>query len=260
MSIATMMRAALAAIVFAAGPASAKDWSTIRIGSEGARPPFNFLDGKGELQGFEIDLARAACARIKARCEFIATEWDSLIPGLLAGKFDAVFASLAITAPRRAVVAFTDRYYATPALFVARKESAGNAAAPAAMRGKVLGAQAGTTYADYLEKLYAPDGAQVKLFQTQGEAALALAAGRVDAILADKISLMTWLERSHDGDCCQVVGPDLSDPALVGAGVGAAVRQNDDDLRMLLDGALADIRADGTYARINARHFPYSLY
>ena len=251
---------AVAAAALIPGGAGAKQWTTIRIASEGAYPPFNMLNSDNQLEGFDIDVARAVCAAEKVTCEFVAQDWDGLIPALLAGKFDAVFASMSITAERRKVVAFSDRYYASPALFVAGKTSGLMDSSPKALSGKTLGAQSGTVSARYLEAVYAPAGAEVKLYATQDEANLDLSAGRVDAVLADKLVMLPWLEHAGDGDCCQVIGQDVSDPAYFGEGIGAALRKQDTDLKALIDKGIADIRADGTYERINAKYFPFSIY
>jgi polar amino acid transport system substrate-binding protein len=249
---------AIAALV---QPASAAGkWSTIRIGTEGAYPPFNFLDSNQQLQGFDIDIAKAICDKEQVSCEFVAQDWDGLIPALLAGKYDAIFASMSITDERKKTIAFTDRYYRSPALFVADKKYASLATTPEAFSGKTIGAQSATVSATYLEALYAPAGAEVKLYATQDEANLDLASGRLDAVLADKVVMLPWLEKQPSGQCCQVIGPDVSDPKYFGEGIGAGLRKGDADLKALLDKGIADIRADGTYDRINAKYFPFSLY
>lgn len=250
----------VAAFALAGFPALAKDWTKIRIGTEGAYPPFNYIDADRQLKGFEIDLARAICERARAACEFVAQDWEGLIPALLAGKYDVIFASLSITDERRKVIDFSEKYYASPSLFVAPKESAGMGITPEALRGKIVGAQAATVNARFLEERYAPAGVEVKLYVTQDEANFDLASGRLDAVLADKLVQLPWLEKSAEGACCQVIGPDMTDPAYFGRGIGAGLRKGDDDLKALIDKAIAEIRADGTYARINAKYFPYSVY
>lgn len=252
--------AAIAAATLLAPAAHAKDWTTIRIGTEGAYPPFNFYGPDRNLQGFEIDLAKAVCENQKVKCEFVAQDWEGLIPGLLAGKFDAIFASLSNTEERRKAIAFSEKYYSTPSLFVTSKDNAAMAVTPEAMSGKTIGAQGGTVSARYLQAVYAPAGAEIKLYVTQDEANLDLSAGRLDAILADKVVMLPWLEKESDGGCCQVVGPDIADPRYFGAGIGAGLRKGDDDLRALIDAGIAAIRKDGTYERINAKYFPFDIY
>ena len=253
--------AAIAALVLAlAPPAYAKDWTTVRIGTEGAYPPFNFMDSNQQLQGFDIDIAKAICEEEKVTCEIVAQDWEGLIPALLAGKYDAIFASMSITEERAKTIAFSNRYYRSPALFVASKGNAALPSTPKGLAGKTVGAQSGTVSATYLQAVYAPAGVDVKLYATQDEANLDLASGRLDAMLADKVVMLPWLEKSQDGGCCQVIGQDVSDPKYFGDGIGAGMRKSDPELKALIDKGIADIRADGTYDKINAKYFPFSLY
>ncbi len=258
-ALARLVLAAAAAVALASG-AAAKEWKTIRIGSEGAYPPFNMIDSNRQLQGFEIDLAKAICAEEKVTCEFVAQDWEGLIPALLAGKYDAIFASMSITDERRKVIAFTEKYYTSPSLFVTTRENASLQPTPETMSGKTVGAQTGTVSARYLQEVYAPAGAEVKLYVTQDEANLDLASGRLDAILGDKFVMLNWLEKSADGGCCQVIGPDFGDPKYFGDGIGAGLRKGDGDLKALLDKGLKAVRASGEYDRINAKYFPFSIY
>ncbi len=252
----------LALIAASLAPPSlqAKEWTTIRIGTEGAYPPFNFVDSNQQLQGFDIDIAKAICDEEKVACEFVAQDWDGLIPALLAGKYDAIFASMSITEERKNAIAFSNKYYQSPALFVTDKKNAALVPTPQAMAGKTIGAQSATVSAKYLDGVFAPAGAEIKLYATQDEANLDLASGRVDAVLADKVVMLPWLEKSPDGRCCQMIGADVNDPKYFGEGIGAGLRKDDPDLKALIDKGIADIRANGVYARINAKYFPFSLY
>jgi lysine-arginine-ornithine-binding protein len=250
----------LAAAIAAPSALAAKDWSYIRIGSEGSYPPFNFMDSRQQLQGFDIDIANAICERLKARCEFVAQDWESIIPGLLAGKYDAIVASMSITEERKRSIAFSKKYYQSPALFVAARKNAALGATPEGLSGKQVGAQAATVSANYLHEVYAPAGVEVKLYATQDEANLDLASGRLDAVLGDKLALLPWLENSAQGRCCQVIGQDVRDPRYFGEGIGVGLRKQDADLKALIDRAIDEIRADGTYDSISAKYFPFSLY
>ena len=222
----------------------------LRIGSEGYYPPFNFVDQSGQLKGFDIDIALALCERLKVECKLVAQDWDGIIPALLAGKYDAIVASMSITDERRKVVSFTDKYYSNKVRFVAAK---GGGFDPARLAGKTVGTQRATIAASWLAKN--AGGAKVKLYDKQTDAYLDLAARRLDAIFADGLVLHDWL-KTKAGAGFEMVG----DAYELDEGIGIAVRKEDNTLRQRLNAALAAILADGTYARINARYFPFSIY
>ncbi|PZQ84896.1 MAG: amino acid ABC transporter [Ancylobacter novellus] len=263
MSLVTRIAAAavLAAATLAGGVsgASAKDWKVVRIGTEGAYPPFNYVENN-ELKGFDIDIAKAMCAKMKVECTFVAQDWDGIIPALLAGKYDAIVASMSITEERQKQIAFSKKYYQTPATFVAPKDTKITDTSPAALKGKVLGAQASTIHSNYLEDVYAKAGAEVKLYGKQDEANLDLANGRLDAVLADKVVLLEWLEKTKEGGCCKFVGGEYKDPKYFGAGVGVGIRKDNPELVAMFNKAIDEIIADGTYKKINDKYFPFSVY
>ncbi|MCX5493883.1 ABC transporter substrate-binding protein [Kaistia dalseonensis] len=253
MRFATRIALAAAAILAATLGAEAKDWKTIRIGTEGAYPPFNFIDSNQQLQGFDIDIAKAVCEKLKAECTFVAQDWDGIIPALQAGKFDAIFASMSITDERKKVVDFSRAYYNTPSAFFAVKGSGITDNSPAGLKGKTLGAQSSTIQSGYLESNY--KDFDVKLYPTQDEVNLDLISGRIDALLVDKVVGTDWL-KTKDGSCCEEVGADVP----LGGGVGAAVRKDDTDLRDQISKAIEEIKADGTYAKLNAKYFDFSIW
>ncbi|WP_414591279.1 ABC transporter substrate-binding protein [Ancylobacter sp. G4_0304] len=248
------MLAAAAVLAASAGMAHA-EIKKVRIGTEGAYPPFNSVDSTGKLVGFDIDIANALCDKMKVECTFVAQDWDGIIPALLAKKYDAIVASMSITDERKQKVAFTDPYYLTPGNFIAPKDSKITDITPAGMKGKIIGAQSATTGATYLEDKY--KDSEIKLYPTQDEANADLASGRLDAVLADKFVLYEWLEKTDAGKCCAFVGADLSDVNPDGTGI--AVRQEDNELREALNKAIKEIVADGTYKKINDKYFPFPI-
>jgi len=241
-----------AAVTTAAGTASAE---TIKIGTEGAYPPFNSLTADGKLEGFDIDIANALCAEMKAECEFVVQDWDGIIPALQAGKFDAIVASMSITEERKKQVAFTNKYYTTPLAVVALKDSDLTSTEPAAMAGKTVGAQASTTQSIYAQDFYTPAGADVKQYPTQEEAVQDMLNGRLDAIISDKFVLTDWMKTTAN-DCCKLIG----DVAGTETETGIAVRLGDDALREKLNAAIDAIVADGTYKTIQAKYFDFDIY
>jgi polar amino acid transport system substrate-binding protein len=251
----TLFAAAVATAMLAG--AAVADMKKVRVGTEGAYPPFNSYDADKNLVGFDIDIAKALCEKMKADCTFVAQDWDGIIPALLANKYDAIIASMSITAERAKKVAFSDKYYNTPARFVAQKGSGITDTSPEALKGKVIGAQSSTTHSSYLEDIYR--GAEIKLYGTQDEANLDLASGRTDLVLADSIVLLEWM-KTKDGACCEFVGKDVTSEKHFGKGAGIAMRKEDTELKDAMNKALAEIIADGTYKKINEKYFPFSIY
>ncbi len=258
MSLATRIAAAALMIAAAVTGASAKDWKVVRVGTEGAYPPFNYIEN-GEIKGFDIDIAKALCAKMKVECTFVAQDWDGIIPALLAGKYDAIIASMSITEERKKQIAFSDKYYNTPATFVTTKDSKITDTSPEALKGKVLGAQASTIHSNYLEDVYAKAGAEVKLYPKIDDTHLDLVNGRIDALLSDKVVELEWLN-TKDGACCKFVGAEYKDKKYFGEGVGVGIRKDDPELVAMFNKAIAEIRADGTYKKINEKYFPFDVY
>ncbi|MCB1498512.1 MAG: ABC transporter substrate-binding protein [Bauldia sp.] len=253
MRIVKAMVGAALVLAASAGFAGAKDWTTVRIGIEAAYPPFNGYNANNELVGFDYDIGLALCAKMGVECSFVAQDWDGMIPALLAGKYDAIVSSMSITDERKEVVDFTDKYYTNALTFVAPKDTGITDVSPAGMAGKILGAQGSTVSAQYLEEQYGD--ADVKLYPTQDDAYLDLAAGRLDAVLADVGPSNLWLAGA-DGACCAFLGEAVVKDDLV----GIAIRKEDGDLKAMFNKAITDIVADGTYKTINDKYFPFSIY
>ena len=248
MDIRTIIAAAVIG-VFVAGSAHAAD--KLRIGTEGAYPPFNQIDATGAVIGFDIDIAAALCNEMQVECEFITQDWDGIIPGLLAKKYDAVVASMSITEERLKAVAFTDPYYSNKLRYVAPK---GSTIDVKDLKGKSVGAQRATISASYLEDNLGDD-VSIKLYDTQENAYLDLESGRTDVVLADMLVTYEWLQKGA-GEKFEFIGEEVN----IDDSIGIAVRKEDEELRERLNKALAAIVADGTYEKINAKYFPFSIY
>ncbi len=249
-----MTAAVLSCLSMAATPVVASD--TLRIGTEGAYPPFNFYKANGQLAGFDIDISKAICAEMKRDCEFVAQDWDGIIPALLANKYDVVVASMFITETRKKQVAFSQPYQASAMTFVADKYVSLSSITPASMKGKIIGAQGSTTQAEFLLANY-PDS-DVRLYPTQDAVNLDLANGRIDAQAGDIMPMTDWL-KTPEGACCERVGEMITDPVYVGEGVGMALRKEDSVLLTDINLALTAIIANGTYQKINDAYFTLNL-
>ncbi len=253
---------ALIALVCAAGTIQAKDWKVIRIGVEGAYPPFSYTTADGQLEGFDIDIARALGKAMGAEVKLVAQDWDGIIPALLARKYDAIVASMSITEERKKKVAFTNKYYQTPAKFVvkkgAMKEFTRDQVAEVTA-GKKIGVQRATIHDNFITDQGAKD-TQIKRYATQDEAYMDLAAGRVDMLLADSVAMSEGFLKKPEGKDYQFIGPDLTEVKYFGEGAGIACRKKDKDLVELFNKAIDQIRADGTYKAIQDKYFDFNVY
>ena len=241
-----------------ASSVSANEWDKIRIGVEGAYPPFSSVEKDGTLIGFDIDIARALCEEIGAECVLVPQDWDGIIPALLARKYDAIIASMSITEERKKKVAFSDKYYNTPAKF-ARKKGSGITISKAGLKGKTVGVQRATTHDNFITAEFG-DSVNIKRYGTQDEAYLDAIAGRVDLLLADSIAMEVGFLKTDKGKGWEFVGPGFSDPKYFGVGAGIAVRKGDRELAKLFSLAIKVIRASGVYHRINGKYFAFDVY
>lgn len=238
--------------------AVAQDWSKLRIGVEGAYPPFSAVTTSGELYGFDIDIANALCDEIGASCTLVQQDWDGIIPALLARKFDAIIASMSITEERKKKVAFSIKYYNTPGRF-AQKKGSGIEISKDGLKGKTVGVQRATTHDNFVTEVFG-DAVEVKRYGTQDEAYLDAKAGRLDLLLADSVAMSEGFLETDEGADWEFVGPGFSDPKYFGEGAGVAIRKGDKDLVELFNNAIMTIRENGTYKKINDKYFDFDVY
>jgi len=257
------------------GVASIANSQTIRIGTEGAYPPWNNLNSAGELEGAEIDFGNEACERMGVTCEWVTQDWDGIIPALLQGKYDIIIAGMSITEERKEKVNFTTGYMTDGARFAVLKNSGlanlniagmakvnlNNAGGKeqaaigqliAAMDGKTVCVQSSTIHQNFLEK-HMSGAVDVKLYQAVDDHNLDLAAGRCDAVLADVGSIIDFME-SDSGVDVAFTGPTFSG-GVFGDGVGGAVRKEDSDILEMWNAAIAEMSKDGTTAEITKEWF-----
>ncbi|MCY1286040.1 ABC transporter arginine-binding protein 1 [compost metagenome] len=244
-----MLLAAAATLAFGSGAFAA---DKLKIGTEGAYPPFNLIDASGQVVGFDVEIAQALCAKMKAECSVVTSDWDGIIPALNAKKFDFLAASMSITEERKQAVDFTEPYYTNKLQFIAPKGSDFKTD-QASLKGKVIGAQRATIAGTWLEDNL-KDVVDIKLYDTQENAYLDLSSGRLDGVLADTFVNWEWL-KSDAGKDFEFKG----DPVFDNDKIAIAVRKGD-PLREKLNQALKEIVADGTYKKINDKYFPFSIY
>lgn len=223
----------------------------IRFATEATYPPFEYIDQSGQIKGFDIDIANALCARIKAQCTFSNQAFNSLIPSLKLGKFDALISALGVTPEREKQVAFTHSYYEPSGSFVARISAH---YLLTSLPGKTIGAQQGSTFEKYLHDKYG-NKVTVKTYASIQDAFLDLDSGRVDAVLADTPIAQAWLKQSDNAKMYAIVEKPIVDHDYFGAGYGIAVNLNSKDLLDELNKALDQIKANGTYEKILRQYF-----
>ncbi|MGL4576130.1 MAG: transporter substrate-binding domain-containing protein [Burkholderiaceae bacterium] len=234
--------------------AQAPDWKKIRIGVEGNYPPFSMISPDGKLSGFDIDIANAICAQLKAECQLIQQEWDGMIPALNVRKFDAIVASMTISEERKKVVDFSDPYYDVPSRWVA-KAGAFKDASPASFKGKKIIVLRNSPRAKYVADNYKES--EVLLVTKETDVYMELAAGRGDIGFGSSVVSAESFLKKPEGKGFAQVGPTVNLGA--GAGVGIAVRKGEDALREKINGALKAIRADGTYKKMADKYFDFDV-
>jgi lysine-arginine-ornithine-binding protein len=231
------------------------DGVTLRIGTEGAYPPFEYRDASGALKGMDVDIGNALCAEMKATCTFLPQDFDGLIPAIKAGKIDLIISSLSMTPDRAKVIDFTKPYYISQSQFVASKSS-GITDDPATLKGKTVAVQSGTIHQAYMEQML-PDVPE-KTYNTVQEAELDLEAGRVDAMLADKLLMYDWVTKVGMAKGFDYVGKPVAGP-LVSGQIGIGVKKGNMALTQSLNAAIDKLLADPAYDRIVANYFPFSI-
>lgn len=233
-----------------AAPVAAAD---LRIGVEGAYPPFSSVDADGNLTGFDIDIARALCAEMNVECELVQQDWDGIIPALNAKKYDAIIASMSATEERRELVDFTGHYYKDGARF-ARKKGSGIRISYKGLGGKAVGVQRGTVTDNFLTNEF--PGAEVKRYGELTDAFADMEAGRLDLVLADFLTMSAWVK---DNDAYELAGQTYT-TAKYFPEIAIAVRKGEEELRDRLSAAIKAIRANGKYKAINDKYFDFDIY
>lgn len=225
----------------------------IHFATEATYPPFEYIDQSGNIKGFDIDIANAICDKINATCTFSNAPFDSLIPSLQMGKYDALIGALGITPQRQKVVAFSDPYFHDSVSFVA-PVSEKLELSKDAMKGKVIGVQGGTVLSQYLTDTYGDD-VTVKTYASELQALMDLQNERVDAVLGDTPLIKNWLKKQSNGKFTIVDNPVNSDSPYFSQGFGIAVNKKNKDLLAKINKGLAEIKADGTYEKISNKYF-----
>jgi octopine/nopaline transport system substrate-binding protein len=256
-----------------------KSWDKVTIATEGAYAPWNFMGPDGKLQGYEIDLANELCSRMKVKCNIVAQDWDGIIPGLNAGKYDAIMASMGVTPEREKVVSFSVAYTQAPNGFMTLKssplaqmpdlnkvfnlsqdEDAAKkevAKLRTLLSGKVLGVQTGSTASNFVDK-YLKDFVRVREYKTMEQHNLDLEAGRVDLVMAN-VTVLNKATTQPDMKDATLAGPRFVGGVLGGGTTNVALRKGDPELKAMFDKAIKSANDDGTNRRLMKKWFGLDL-
>uniref|UniRef100_UPI004048316F transporter substrate-binding domain-containing protein n=2 Tax=Yoonia sp. TaxID=2212373 RepID=UPI004048316F len=230
-----------AVLALTAGAALADADGVVRLGTEGAYPPFNFINDAGEVDGFERELGDELCLRAELTCEWVTNEWDSIIPNLVSGNYDAIMAGMSTTEERREVIEFSEEYtFPDPSAYLTMNDATD-------LTTGVIAAQTGTVQAAYI----AGTGATLLEFATPDETVAAVKNGEADAVLADKSYLLPIAQA--DGELSLV-----ANEVLIGGGTAIGLRQSDTDLKAKFDAAIASMKEDGTLNALLTKWLPGS--
>lgn len=264
---------ALAAFLLATGLAHGGERTAITIASEGASPPWDYIDESGALIGFDIDVGNELCTRMKLQCTFVAQDWDGIIPGLLVKKYDAIMAGMSITEKRKKSIAFSIPYAVAPNQIVmrralglpssdidaklnltdidaAKKETIEKLRQ--SLTGRTLGVLRSSNSEAVVQELFG-DVAEVRSYDSQENLKLDLTSERIDGGLGDRLVWKQFLD-TPEGKAVEFFGPQLSGGTW-GPGVGVGLRKEDADLAAAFDKAIEASVKEGTLRKISQKWF-----
>jgi polar amino acid transport system substrate-binding protein len=216
-------------------------------------PPFFVKDASGKWNGWEVDALNAVCKAMKENCEFVEVAWEGIIPALQAKNIDVIWAAMSITEERRKVISFSDPYYATT-LVIAGQKGSGASIDPQSLKGKRAGVQVSSVSEKYARKFFEPLGGEIVTYQTQDEVHQDLVAGRIDVALGSAGLILDFLGTDSGKGCCDFVAGVPYDPIL-GDGIGAGLRKEDEELRGKLNAGIKEAAESGELAKL-AKNYP----
>ncbi|WP_319484311.1 transporter substrate-binding domain-containing protein [uncultured Cohaesibacter sp.] len=273
-----LLGVAMTAAMLAAGPALASDIKTVKLGTEGAFPPWNSTNADGTLEGFEIDLGKILCERMKVECEWVVQDWKGIIPALNAGKFDAIMSGMSATAKRAEVIDFSIPYGSTGQTFgvledsdlaklplngdvfplASKPEEAKKAIEEIKplFKGKIIGVQSSAIAERFLQENLA-DVAEIREYGKTQEHDLDLMSGRVDAIMASTAYISTAMKDPANKGMV-LAGPRFQG-GILGKGSSLGLRKGSDELKAMFDEAIASARDDGTIKELSMKWFGFDV-
>ncbi|RMO87532.1 Amino acid ABC transporter periplasmic amino acid-binding protein [Pseudomonas syringae pv. philadelphi] len=240
------------ALCIAAGNTMAKDYKELRFGVDPSYAPFESKAADGSLVGFDIDLGNAICKELKVTCIWVESDFDGMIPGLKARKFDGVISSMTVTPARAKVIDFSEELFSGPTSLVFKK-GAGFTADPASLKGKSVGYEQGTIQEAYAKAVLDKAGVTTKAYANQDQVYADLTSGRLDASIQDMLQAELGFLKSPAGADYEVSKP--IDSELLPAKTAIGIAKGNEKLKKLLNDGIKAMHDDGTYAEIQKKHF-----
>jgi arginine/ornithine transport system substrate-binding protein len=252
-----MKKLMLALALCTLGATSFAQGKDLRVAIDPTYEPFTYK-AEGKPVGFDVDIANALCEQIKRKCVFVEQGWDSMIPGLMARKYDVIISSMSITEDRLKQIDFTDKYYNTPSRVVVKKDV--KYTGPASIKGKKIGVLKASTQEKYAMGELKPAGVEVVSYDAQDQVYLDIKAGRLDGTVADHVEVTGGFLSKPEGKDYELKGDELFIPKYFGIGAGIGLRKGQDALKGELNAAIKTIRTNGTYKKINDKYFKFDVY
>ena len=239
------------ALCMAAGSALAKEYKELRFGVDPSYAPFESKAADGSLVGFDIDLGNAICAELKVKCKWVESDFDGMIPGLNANKFDGVISSMTVTEAREKAIDFSNELFSGPTSLVFKKGA--NYSTPESLKGKSVGYEQGTIQEAYAKAVLDKAGVKTQAYQNQDQVYSDLTSGRLDAAIQDMLQAELGFLKSPKGEGYEISKP--VDSELLPAKTAIGIKKGNKDLKALLDKGIKALHDDGTYAKIQKQHF-----
>ncbi|UUM22059.1 transporter substrate-binding domain-containing protein [Mycoavidus sp. SF9855] len=245
-------------LAFAAANVNAKDWKVIRFGIDPNYPPFEYKAPSGQVQGLNVGIGEALCAKLQAKCIWFEQDFGSMIPALKARKFDAILSSMAVTAPRKKQIEFSNKLFDIRVRMVALADAKLTPDVNT-LKGKRIGVQQGTTAEIYAKQHWAPKEITVVSYASQDQVYADLLSRRLDASLQDEMQATFGFLKTPQGQSFAFSGPSLRD-LEARQDIAIGLRKKDQDLKEQLNQALAEIHQDGTFQKLTAKYLNHSHY
>ncbi|WP_415765743.1 transporter substrate-binding domain-containing protein [Pseudomonas sp. ZB1P45] len=248
----TFLTLSALALCMAAGSALAKEYKELRFGVDPSYAPFESKAADGSLVGFDIDLGNAICAELKVKCKWVESDFDGMIPGLKANKFDGVISSMTATPAREKVIDFSSELFSGPTGLVFKKGAAIDAD-PATLKGKKVGYEQGTIQEAYAKAVLDKAGVETQAYANQDQVYADLISGRLDASIQDMLQAELGFLKSPQGANFEVSKPVESE--LLPSKTAVGINKGNTELKALLDKGIKALHDNGTYAAVQQKHF-----